>query len=922
MWRRILTVILLSKSSFLLATTINVPDDYSTIQAAINAAQQGDTVLVQSGIYAENINFNGKNIVIASLFLTTSDTSYVSQTVIDGGDAGRVITITNGESNEAKVIGFTIQNGNTLVDGSFIGPGAGIYISGNSSPIITNNIIQYNSSVPNENSVGSGGGISCSGADNAIIENNIIRYNEAFPSGGGIMVWISGQITVRHNLFYGNSVILCGDCTSGYQRHGGGLRFENSDGIFQNNTLWNNLSNGVDNDYDGNNGGENNIVERVNLSDPPNFKYCMSLDDLPGNSNITGDPLFVNEEHNNYNLQWGSPAIDSGDPTSPLDVDNTQADIGAYSFDQRQIPSAPQILDAIPGDSQVTLIWKKNSENDFEKYFIYGSTFENPTIKIDSTISINDTSKTLINLTIGTIYYFRVTTIDTQGYESTYSNEVSSTPVDLTPPSSLLISPLTGTQLEIGSTIPITWSAVDNVEVTSIDLRYSVDGGDNWSTIATNEDNDSVYYWSVPNTPSEAASIQLIAYDTAGLSDTSTVIDLAIVIAYPRVIQISPPEGILTWRDRLITISLSHSIDPNSVTLENIVFNSNYSSQPILSYSDLTQTLTVGIPEGFASLDSITITLKASGITNIYGYQLDGNGDGSGGDDLSINYSTTMLADYDSSGTIDVIDLSQFIQGWEEEDFFFELGPVSGTPPHFISSLDSVYNIEDLMGFVMMWNWYVTHGGSLFRRWVDIGKAIEINYTHDSISFELPKGTVAYELQVKYDPTSFTIQHLSQENDILLTNTDEEEGNYLLLSTRLTKERFVLPITVNGRETDIFISLRAIGYDRIILSQLTKRLHISSVPNEYTLFQNCPNPFNPITQIEYNLPKDGNVSLIIYDLLGRQIKTLVDRSQSAGNHDVTWNGKDEAGIGVGTGLYIYRLQAGKFTQTRKMLFLQ
>ena len=99
------------------ATTINIPTDYSTIQAGINAATNGDTVLVQIGTYIENINFNGKNITVASQYLTTQDTSYISQTVIDGNSSGSVVTFESGEDSTAIIIGFTLNNGRSRKGG-------------------------------------------------------------------------------------------------------------------------------------------------------------------------------------------------------------------------------------------------------------------------------------------------------------------------------------------------------------------------------------------------------------------------------------------------------------------------------------------------------------------------------------------------------------------------------------------------------------------------------------------------------------------------------------------------------------------------------------------------------------------------------------------------------------------------------------
>jgi hypothetical protein len=120
------------------ATIINVPDDYETIQEGIDASTDGDTVLVQPQTYVENINFNGHNIVLGSLFLTTGDTSYISTTVIDGASSGSVVTFANGENSTAALKGFTVQNGISIEGG------AGI-LCYNSSPLIAYNTIRNNS---------------------------------------------------------------------------------------------------------------------------------------------------------------------------------------------------------------------------------------------------------------------------------------------------------------------------------------------------------------------------------------------------------------------------------------------------------------------------------------------------------------------------------------------------------------------------------------------------------------------------------------------------------------------------------------------------------------------------------------------------------------------------------------------------------
>lgn len=89
-----------------------------------------------------------------------------------------------------------------------------------------------------------------------------------------------------------------------------------------------------------------------------------------------------------------------------------------------------------------------------------------------------------------------------------------------------------------------------------------------------------------------------------------------------------------------------------------------------------------------------------------------------------------------------------------------------------------------------------------------------------------------------------------------------------------------------------------------------------------TLQQNYPNPFNPVTDIAYRIPEADRVELAVYNLLGERVKTLVNRRQAAGEYRVPWNGTDDYGRAVASGVYLYRLTAGKFVLSRKMLLLR
>jgi hypothetical protein len=96
----------------------------------------------------------------------------------------------------------------------------------------------------------------------------------------------------------------------------------------------------------------------------------------------------------------------------------------------------------------------------------------------------------------------------------------------------------------------------------------------------------------------------------------------------------------------------------------------------------------------------------------------------------------------------------------------------------------------------------------------------------------------------------------------------------------------------------------------------------SNIPESFTLFQNQPNPFNPQTQISYYLPKDCQVQVTIYNVLGRKVNALYHGYQSAGTHTLTWNGRDDDGALLGSGIYFYRLKTEEFDQTKKMVLMK
>ena len=253
----IILLLIINNTSF--ATIINVPEDQPTIQAGIDTADSGDTVLVKSGTYVENINYKGKCIIVGSLFLTTQNTTYTSQTIIDGNQAGTAVTFENGEDSTTALIGFTVTNGKggilcengssprlleLVVTGNKGVRGAGIYCHGNSCPILRNVTISDNDA---EDDLG--GGLCCFVQAHAKLFNVTVSGNSSDNKGGGIFVNNSNitleSVKILNNLgrHYGGG-IHCQDIecvpmmknvtiSNNTSESGGGISLEFADPILE-----------------------------------------------------------------------------------------------------------------------------------------------------------------------------------------------------------------------------------------------------------------------------------------------------------------------------------------------------------------------------------------------------------------------------------------------------------------------------------------------------------------------------------------------------------------------------------------------------------------------------------------------------------------------------------------------------------------
>ena len=270
----------------------NGTGDYITIQEGINNATTGDTVLVYPGNYIEIVDFSGKNIVVASLYLTTQDTSYISQTIIDGNQENyQLVRFTNGETEDARLIGFTITNASGPFGKSdrLNSIGLGIHIN-ESSPVIESNRIINNSY---NDAYIRGGGIAIENSS-ARITGNTIQNNEMAYHGGGIYISNSTNIHIENNSIQ-NNITFCGYGVS----YGAGIYIDSSNNILLHN---NNIS---ENDFHnlGNGGGISmwvcNHIKILNNTISNNGDNCREGGGiyavLSSNISIIGNLLYNNQ---------------------------------------------------------------------------------------------------------------------------------------------------------------------------------------------------------------------------------------------------------------------------------------------------------------------------------------------------------------------------------------------------------------------------------------------------------------------------------------------------------------------------------------------------------------------------------------------------------------------------------------------------
>ncbi|MEQ9353698.1 MAG: FG-GAP-like repeat-containing protein [Vicingaceae bacterium] len=352
-------------------------------------------------------------------------------------------------------------------------------------------------------------------------------------------------------------------------------------------------------------------------------------------------------------------------------------------------------------------------------------------------------------------------------------------------------------------------------------------------------------------------------------------------------------------------------------------------------------------------------------------YFIDGNNNDvyeSDNDDyFSESIQVGVAADFDASGIVDFEDVMLFSDGWDDNDFRYELSPVIVKPNSTFPKIRLIgnqkYDINDLVNFIRIWNYgqeiqsKEVGGNDLLAKSLankeDIqyqevisselvstsdfysseDKNVELTYSFTLNTDKLLKGM---SIQFKYDKKAVKVTEIldaklfevnEKGNNLFLSHNDTTNGILTMQVVNFGADvdiegSEIAQVTFSSKskkelEMEVFSDIRTVKGPRILTSSKTKLSFNSAIPENFELLQNFPNPFNPTTTIRYKLNEDTKVSLAVYNILGQRVVELVRRDQKAGYYQYQFDARNLA-----SGMYFYQLRTNNKVSTKKMMLIK
>jgi hypothetical protein len=208
------------------------------------------------------------------------------------------------------------------------------------------------------------------------------------------------------------------------------------------------------------------------------------------------------------------------------------------------------------------------------------------------------------------------------------------------------------------------------------------------------------------------------------------------------------------------------------------------------------------------------------------------------------------------------------------------------------------------------------------RSLIDVNASFGLTVAGVQLEFRYDPSQISSIVPELMDRTQDLQLFYSADNGILKIGILHMRGEYHISPG----EGSLVRLSLNGTDFEsleltkaVLVNEQAVHLDVTILP---REESVTAKPRDFVLLQNYPNPFNPETEISYSLPEAAQVRLTVYNVLGRRVRTLVDEYQTEGQKSVHWDGKDDSGSNVASGIYFYRLHAAEYTETKKMVLMR
>ena len=404
-----------------------------------------------------------------------------------------------------------------------------------------------------------------------------------------------------------------------------------------------------------------------------------------------------------------------------------------------------------------------------------------------------------------------------------------------------------------------------------------------------------------------------------------------------------------------VSSQVSYVLDSTSPTAGTFTINDLHDSEYLRSTSDIVITVdgwsdNVGIAYYYMGIGTTDQDLNADvvhyqnvGLTNLTltGLTLDDytkyylkvaafDESGNNSDAVISGFTTytSMLGDYDNDWDVDVEDLNSLVNAWPSVD----IGPATGTAPYLVPTLDGNADIYDISAFTRNWQWTKAQG-----RTSESEEEIELNpidfpaeLSGNQIKITLPDNITAgrFEIANNENVYQFSLNN-TNEGIILLQNEDSINQLYEVEFGRLSQDQKELYIYIDGNTPASTLQMNYQLFSKDGLAG-NGMMQLGN-PDAFKLYQNYPNPFNSQTTIKYDVPSlmvnIVPVEIYIYNTIGKLVRTIDEGDKSVGTHTVIWDGKNDDGESVSSGVYFYQLRTkvdgqSDYNKTMKMVLVR